>query len=125
MQSPKKNDTFLESFKYAWQGIWVAIKEERNLRKHLATTVVVFVVGFLFSFNSTEFIWLTMACFIVIFAELINTLVENLVDLVTLEFHPLAKKVKDLAAGTVLISSGFAVIIGILLFLPKLIEVFY
>lgn len=125
MQSPKKNNSFLESFKYAWLGIRVALKEERNLRKHLATTVGVFILGFFLSFNTSEFLWLTVACFIVIFAELINTLIENLVDLVTLDFHPLAKKVKDLAAGTVLISSGFAVIIGLILFFPKLIKFFY
>lgn len=124
MQSPKKNDNFLESFKYAWQGIKVAVKEERNLRSHLLTTVLVFILGFIFSFSRSEFLWLTVACFLVVYAELNNTIAENLVDLVTNEYHPLAKKVKDVAAGTVLISTGFAVIIGILLFLPKLIQIF-
>lgn len=120
MQSPKKNDTFKESFKYAWAGIKVAYKEERNLRKHVFTTIAVFITGAILSFTITEFLWLTLACYLVIFAELINTLIENLVDLVTSKYHPLAKKVKDIAAGTVLISTGFAVIIGLLLFLPKI-----
>lgn len=124
MESPKKNDTFLESFKYAWEGIRVAYTEERNIRKHVYSTIIVFVLGFLFSFNTKEYLWLTMACFIVIFSELINTIFENLVDLVTNEYHPLAKKVKDIAAGTVLISSFFAVVIGTLLFLPKILSLF-
>lgn len=67
MKSPKKNDTFLESFKYAWEGIRVAYTEERNIRKHVYSTMAVFILGFLFSFNTKEFLWLTMACFIVIF----------------------------------------------------------
>lgn len=124
MESPKKNDTFLESFKYAWEGIRIAYTEERNIRKHVYLTIIVFVLGFLFSFNTKEYLWLTMACFIVIFSELINTIFENLVDLVTNEYHPLAKKVKDIAAGTVLISSFFAVVIGTLLFLPKILSIF-
>lgn len=120
MHNPKKNDTFKESFKYAWEGIKVAYNEERNIRKHIITTFVVFLLGILMSFTIIEFLWLTVACFLVVFSELINTIIENLVDLVTTEYHPLAKKVKDIAAGTVLISTAFAVMIGILLFLPKI-----
>lgn len=120
MHNPKKNDTFKESFKYAWEGIKVAYKEERNIRKHILTTILVFLLGILMSFTIIEFLWLTVACFLVVFSELLNTIIENLVDLVTTEYHPLAKKVKDIAAGTVLISTAFAVMIGILLFLPKI-----
>lgn len=124
MSSPKKNVTFIESVKYAWDGVRIAYSEERNLRSHVYSTIIIFILGYLFSFNIDDFLWLTLVCFIVIFSELLNTLVENIVDLVTDQYHPLAKKIKDIAAGTVLISSFFAVIMGIFLFLPKILSLF-
>ena len=125
MAGPKKNNSFRQSFNYAWQGLVTACKEERNFRFHLLASLVVFILAFLFSFSGTEFLWLGLACFSVILAELANTNVENIVDLVMPNYHLQAKKIKDLAAGLALLAAVFAIFIGLFLFMPKLITLVF
>ena len=125
MAGPNKNNSFRQSFNYAWQGLVTAFKEERNFRFHLLASLVVFILAFLFSFSGPEFLWLGLACFSVISAEMTNTIVENIVDLVMPNYHPQAKKIKDLAAGLALLAAGFAVFIGLFLFTPKLITLVF
>ena len=108
-----KNKHFINSLEFAWQGIKTVFREERNMRKHVAFGVTAIVFGFLFS-----------AVFLVWLAEIINTIFENVVDMFTdFHFHPIGKKVKDMAAGAVLLTAGFAVLVGLILFVPKILQI--
>jgi diacylglycerol kinase len=108
----------IKSFGYAWKGIAVAIREQRNLRIHLSITLLVIVAGFYFHITTVEWCILLLCIGLVTGLEMINSSIENLVDLVTREHKPLAGKVKDIAAGAVLMVSVISVIIGLIIFLP-------
>lgn len=106
------------SFKYALEGIWVALKDEPNLLIHLVITLLVILLGFYFNISLFEWLILVLTFGLVISLELTNTAIEEAVDSFTESEHPSAKKAKDVAAGAVLIASITAVIIGLLIFLP-------
>lgn len=118
-----KKDPLYKSFGYAFQGIFNTIRTERNIKIHCAAAILVTIFGIWLQISKTE--W--MICFIlfglILALELVNTAVEATVDLFTEERKPLAKKAKDAAAGAVLIAVIFAAVIGILIFIPKLLEV--
>lgn len=118
-----KKDPLYKSFGYAFQGIFDTIRTERNIKIHCAAAILVTIFGIWLQISKTE--W--MICFIlfglILALELVNTAVEATVDLFTEERKPLAKKAKDAAAGAVLIAAIFAAVIGILIFIPKLLEV--
>lgn len=116
-----KNKNFLTSLHYACEGIITAVKEERNMRKHIVCAVIALLAGWLFKLNISEWLWLLFVIFAVLVMEMVNTIFENTVDLIVgNKFHPLAKKIKDVAAGAVLLTSIFAVIVGCFIFIPKL-----
>lgn len=118
-----KKDPLYKSFGYAFQGIFNTIRTERNIKIHCAAAILVTIFGIWLQISKTE--W--MICFIlfglILALELVNTAVEATVDLFTEERKPLAKKAKDVAAGAVLIVAIFAAVIGILIFIPKLLDV--
>ena len=110
------------SFKNAWCGIWVAIKEERNFKIHLGVMLGVLLLGIMIKLTRMEWFICLILCAIVISAELMNCAIEAIVDLVTQERHPLAKRAKDTAAGGVLICALISALIGGCIFFPKMIE---
>jgi diacylglycerol kinase len=112
---------FLRSFVYAVQGIWSGIRDQRNLKFQLAVAVVVVIAGFYLSITAMEWCLILICIALVIGLELVNTALENLVDLVTLERNPLAGKIKDIAASAVLIASVISLIIGLIVFRKYLI----
>lgn len=118
-----KKDPLYKSFGYAFQGIFNTIRTERNIKIHCAAAILVTIFGIWLQISKTE--W--MICFIlfglILALELVNTAVEATVDLFTEKRKPLAKKAKDAAAGAVLIVAIFAAVIGILIFIPKLLDV--
>lgn len=118
-----KKDPLYKSFGYAFQGIFNTIRTERNIKIHCAAAILVTIFGIWLQISKTE--W--MICFIlfglILALELVNTAVEATVDLFAEERKPLAKKAKDAAAGAVLIVAIFAAVIGILIFIPKLLDV--
>lgn len=118
-----KKDPLYKSFGYAFQGIFNTIRTERNIKIHCAAAILVTIFGIWLQISKTE--W--MICFIlfglILALELVNTAVEATVDLFTEDRKPLAKKAKDAAAGAVLIVAIFAAVIGILIFIPKLLDV--
>jgi diacylglycerol kinase len=109
-----------KSIGHAVDGIIHLIKTERNAKIHLAATLLVIYVGLKFDFVSQEWIWISLAVACVWVAELINSGMERLTNLVSPEHHPLAKQVKDYAAGAVLIMSIWAVFVFCLIALPHL-----
>jgi len=112
---------FLRSFIYAIHGLWSGIADQRNLKFQLGVAIVVIGAGFYLSITGIEWCIILLCIAMVIGLELVNTALENLVDLVTLERKPLAGKIKDIAAGAVLIVSILSVIIGTIIFRKYLI----
>ena len=107
---------FFKSFIYAIHGLWSGVADQRNLKFQLGVAVTVVGAGFYLSITAIEWSIILLCIAMVIGLELINTALENLVDLVTLERKPLAGKIKDIAAGAVLIVSILSVIIGVIIF---------
>ncbi len=114
----------LRAFIYAWAGLKNLWQKEKNTRVHLFFTVSVLIAGFVFHVSITEWCILFMTIAAVWCAEALNAAVERNVDLVTAEKKPLAKEAKDLAAGAVMILAAASVVIGLLIFLPKIISLF-
>ncbi len=94
---------FLKSVPFAYEGIKTLLKLENNAKIHLLAFFVVTITGFLIHFSEAEWLAVIIVMGGVLALEAVNTAIETLVDLVSPEFHPLAKKVKDVAAGAVLI----------------------
>lgn len=113
-----------KSFYYAGSGIWSTVRNEKNMQIHVFVAAVAVFLSFLLDVSRLE--WLAVISLIGgIFAlEMVNTALEKTVDLVTAEFHPLAKAAKDIAAGAVLIFAVVSVIAGCIIFIPRLLELF-
>jgi len=110
----------IRSFGYAGSGIRAVFGSEVNMKIHLAVVLLVLVGGFVFQISITE--WMVcLLCFgLVLGAEMMNTAIETVVDLVSPEQHPLAGRAKDIAAGAVLICAIVSVVLGMLIFIPKI-----
>ena len=115
---------FINSFKYPIKGLRYAYRNEQNLAVDVGVALIVIIAGFLFRINVTEWAILTITIGLVLSLELINTSIEALVDLVTEEYHPLAKVAKDTAAAAVFVFAIISVVIGLIIFLPKVIALF-
>lgn len=107
---------FLQSVSYAIQGIRTALVGQRHLRVHVGAALVVVAAGIGLDVSAGDWGLLIFAIGLVLTAELINTAVESLVDLIEPRKHPLAGKAKDIAAGAVLVSALSAVLIGLFVF---------
>lgn len=111
--------TLIESFNYAVSGIIYALKTQRNLRIHFLAAILVLMTSSFFDFSKEEILLIFFAIALVIITELVNTAIESTVDLVTSEYHPLAKIAKNVAAGAVLIAAINSVVIGYLIFYKR------
>jgi diacylglycerol kinase len=110
----------LKSFVYAFNGIKILIRDEHNARIHLLATIFVIVLGFYLNISTPEWIAVLFAIGFVFAMEMTNSAIENLCDFASPEKHETIKKVKDLAAGAVLLSAVSALIIGLIIFIPKI-----
>lgn len=117
-----KRRTILDSFNNAIDGVTYTLKTQRNMRIHFAAAVAILVAALFFKLSKVEVLVLFITISLVLIAELINTSIETVVDLVTQEFHPLARRAKHLAAGAVLVAALNAVIVGYLLFFDRISE---
>ena len=109
-----------KSFKHAVNGLKESLRTEQNLRIEIFCSLLVIIAGVYFKLKTSEWTLVLSACFFVIFGELINTSVEKLTDLVVDKRKTRnAKKAKDIAASAVLLASLYALIIGLIVFLPK------
>lgn len=115
----------IDSFNYAVTGIITSMKTERNMVIHYLAAIGVMSLSLLFDFTKVEFLILLISTTMVVVTELINTAIEKAIDLITEDYHPLAKIVKDISAGAVLISAITAAIVGYTLFYNKLNSVTY
>ena len=110
----------LKSFKYAFKGLIDLTKTQPNARIHLLIAAVVIAAGIYFKLSAAEWSVLVLTIAMVFAAEAFNTALEYLTNLVSPTYHPLAGKTKDVAAAGVLITAIAAVLIGIIIFLPKI-----
>lgn len=115
----------VESFNYAISGVIETVRTQRNMRIHLFVALSVLLACFLFDISKAEFLILTITITIVIVAEIINTAIEVTIDMSTNHYHPLAKVAKNAAAGSVLIASINALIVGYIIFWDKISHISY
>ena len=110
----------LESFKYAFDGFKTFFLEEHNARIHAFIALIIILIGFYFNLSNIEWLFIIFCIGFVFFAELVNSSIENIADFVSPEKHNSIKNVKDLAAAAVLTSAITSVIVGLIIFLPKI-----
>ena len=114
-----KNDNFFEAWGNATNGIIYSATTQRNIRIQLVLAVIVMVLSLFYGLNTAEFLCLLFAVFMVIFAELINTAIETVVDLFVDVYHPKAKISKDVAAGAVGLAACNALVVGYFIFFKE------
>ena len=114
----------VESFNYAIEGLTSALQNEKHMKFHILSAILIVILAILTNASKVEILLVSISVAFVIITELINTAVEALVDLISPERHPLAKLAKDVAAGAVLVAAINAVCVGYLLFYDKLLDIF-
>lgn len=117
-----KSHSIIQSFPYAFRGLNDTIKKEPNFKIQLILGILAVILGIIFQISLTEWLILMISIFLVLILELINTTLENLVDIVSPQIQEKARIAKDVAAGGVLMSSILSIIIGLIIFLPKVIS---
>jgi len=122
-KSFKKSRNFKESFNYALEGIKTGVSNERNLKIDIFMAILVVILGIIFKISTIEWIILVVLIGLVISLELVNTAIEEVVNLLSPDKQIHAKKAKDIAAGAVLVIATSSLIAGLIIFLPKIIEV--
>jgi len=111
------------SFKYAFNGLIILIREEHNARIHLIAAVLAIILGFVLEISLTEWISIFFAIGLVVSLEIINSAIENIADFISPENNKQIKRIKDLAAAGVLVGAIASVCIGLIIFLPKIIKI--
>lgn len=115
-----RSRNILESFRFALVGLWYALRTQRNTRIHLSIAAAVVVVGLCLNLSHVQWAVLTLTIGFVLVSEMLNTVAETLVDLISPGYHPLAKVVKDVTAGAVLLTAIVSVVVGLLVLGPPL-----
>jgi diacylglycerol kinase len=121
---PIKIRRLVQSFKYAFKGVIYSFKEEQNIKIHFIVTAVIIIFAIYFRISALEIIALIIVIFFVIAMELVNTILERVVDIIKPRMHPYAKNIKDMQAAVVLMAAIASILVGIIIFLPKILELF-
>ena len=116
---------FIAGFRYAFHGLWYALRTQRNTRVHLSIAVLAIMCGIVLHISAVEFAMVFVAITGVFIAEMFNTVFELCIDIAAPDYHPLAKIAKDVAAGAVLLSAILSVVIGLFVFEPHLWKLFH
>ena len=116
MEGKKTRQSIVKAFNAAIEGIIYTFKKERNMKIHYCVALVILISSLYLGFSKIEMILLLFTISLVVISEMFNTAVEKTVDMITDDYHPLAKIAKDVAAGGVLIASLNAVVVGYILF---------
>ncbi len=114
----------IRSFGFAFKGVAYATATQLNFRIHLGATVLVILMGYLLHISMGEWLWVALCITLVLVAEIFNTMIETLTDLVSPDYNEKAGHIKDMSAGAVVIAAIFALITGLIIFLPKLLLLF-
>lgn len=124
-QSQFKNRNYSEALKNAWNGCWYAFTTQNNFIVHLLLSLIVILLALWLKVSYERFLFLILAVFLGLTMEMVNTMVEKLVDLITEEYHVNAKIVKDISAGIMLILATGMAVIGFLILFPPLWRKFF
>ena len=119
----RKMKKIRNSFKYAIEGIWTSFKTERNMKIHIFIMILVIIAGIILKIDKLEWIICITLFAIVIGSELFNTSIETIVDMVMPEKNEKAKIAKDVSAGAVLVVAIGAAIIGLVIFVPRILNI--
>lgn len=119
-----KSKNIFHSFKYAFSGLKYGIINTKNLHVDFVVALLVIICGFVFQISITEWLIVLLCFALVMSLELMNTALEEVVNLASPDIHPLAKISKDVAAGSVLMSAIISAVIGLIIFIPKFIDLF-
>lgn len=114
--SNRDHPTFVRSFGYALEGFVTAVTTERNIKVQLCVGAAAVIAGVVLRIDALSWVLVVLCIGLVIFAELVNTAIEAIVDLATQELHPLAKRAKDIAAASVFTLSITAAVVGVIVF---------
>ena len=115
-----RNRNLFDSFRHAFEGVGYVLRTQRNMRIHMSIAGAVVVLGLFLDLAFTQWAVLALTIGLVLVGEMLNTAVEALVDLVSPDYHILAKIVKDVMAGVILMTAIFSVIVGLLVLGPPL-----
>jgi len=118
----KDKRTFIDSVKNCLEGIAYTLEHERNFLIEMIIGIIVIILSFIFKISKIEWLIIILVINLVLILEMINTAFEKTVDLYTKEYNELAKAVKDIASGAVFVSSLFSLVIGIIIFLPRILD---
>ena len=123
MKYKKKIKSLVNSFGYAIEGIWSSFRTERNMKIHVFIMILVVLLGIFLHISVTEWMICIILFALVIGAELFNTAIEAVVDMISLEKSSQAKLAKDVSAGAVLVFAIASIIVGLIIFVPKIIDI--
>ncbi len=116
---------WIKSYRFALAGVWWGLKYNQNLRFHFAAAIAVIILSIIFRINAFEMGVLGVMILVVIVSEMMNTVIEEMVDLIVQEHRQQAKIAKDVAAGMVLVSAAGSIIVGFLVFAPHIYKFFF
>jgi diacylglycerol kinase len=110
----------IRSFGYAFKGVAFAAKTQLNFRIHLAAMLITVLMGIILHISAAEWLWVGLSITLVLVTEIFNTMIETFTDFVSPGYNEKAGHIKDMSAGAVVIAALFALITGLVIFLPKL-----
>lgn len=121
VEKKKHSKAIFRKFSYAFRGLFISLKEERSLVIHLIFASLSVIIGIILQLSPISWAVLILTIGLVVSSELMNTAIENVVDMVAFKYNFNAKKIKDIAAAATLVLAVIAVIVGLLLFIPRII----
>lgn len=128
MEKKKTKNAWLKKFGYAFRGIWTSLKEESSLIVHIIVATIMIAIASILQvlgqMNAVDWAITILLIGIIIGMELINTAIENLVDMLSFKYNYNAKKIKDVSAAATLILAISAIAVGLLIYIPKIIAIF-
>lgn len=116
---PKQQSVY-QSIRVAFIGLYTFFRIDRNGRIELAMAALAIVASILFKISATEWLFVLLSIGMVLVTEIINSNLEKLCNLITMEYHPMVKVIKDTSAAAVLITAIVSVVVGCIIFLPKI-----
>lgn len=121
VEKKKHSKAIFRKFSYAFRGLFISLKEERSLVIHLIFATLAIIIGIILQLAPVSWAILILTIGLVVSSELMNTAIENVVDMVAFKYNFNAKKIKDIAAAATLVLAVIAIVVGLLLFIPRIV----
>lgn len=121
VEKKKHSKAIFRKFSYAFRGLFISLKEEKSLVIHLIFATLAIIIGIILQLAPVSWAILILTIGLVVSSELMNTAIENVVDMVAFKYNFNAKKIKDIAAAATLVLAVIAIVVGLLLFIPRIV----